>query len=143
MNESPLPGKGAECANHPGIVASTTCIVCGKPVCADCSVEIAGTMLCEDPEHRTILADWVVATRTHSEFEADMIVRNLEYQGIRTRVFSSRVFKWRIGLDADDFVNVFVHRNQHGVAREVLIGLGVADTVANASQPDLGGPDNV
>ena len=37
-----------ECDNHPDKEAIATCSVCGKAVCQDCSMEIAGNIYCKD-----------------------------------------------------------------------------------------------
>ena len=37
-----------ECYNHPDREAATTCSVCGKAICPECSMEIAGNVYCKD-----------------------------------------------------------------------------------------------
>ena len=37
-----------ECHNHPDREAVANCSVCGKAVCPECSMEIAGNIYCKD-----------------------------------------------------------------------------------------------
>jgi hypothetical protein len=76
------------CGNHPGQHAIAACVVCGKPVCGDCAVKSGEMFFCEDLEHRSIRADWVPIYSCASEFESDIIERNLQQAGVEPRVFS-------------------------------------------------------
>jgi hypothetical protein len=122
MNE---PHRGTECANHSGVAAGEVCYVCGKPVCADCSVRVGDRVVCDDPDHKIILGAWELVFRSNSEFEADMIIRNLEFEKLELRRFSSRVHKHIVGEDPHDFVNVFVLRNEQPRAMQILTALGL------------------
>lgn len=102
--------------------------MCGKPLCADCFTSLDRGIVCEDPDHRRVLENWSVIVRSNSEFEADMILRNLEYEGIETRMFSSRAFKLTIGEDPRDFAQVFVHESKLSTALAVLRDLNLPST---------------
>ncbi len=139
MRETELPVDGIECANHSGVHAEANCSVCGKPVCADCSVQLNRGNVCEDPGHRTVLEEWAIVLRSNSEFEADMIVRNLECQGLKTKTFSSRAFKEKIGEDAHEFVQVFVHQGESQRAQDVLSTLGLLNCERETQGTSEGG----
>jgi hypothetical protein len=125
MNERSLPNQGTECANHSGVAGEAICSICGKPVCADCFVRLSFGIVCDDPGHKTILEELTIAFRSNSEFEADMVVRNFQDDGIESKMFSSRAFKQTIGEDAQDVVNVFVRRSELQRAGQVLNALGL------------------
>ncbi len=126
MNERFLPDQGTECANHSGAAAGAICSVCGKPVCADCFVQLGPGIVCDDPGHKIVLEEWAITFRSRSEFEVDMIVRNVENDGVESKMFSSRAFKQTIGADPRDVVNVFVRRSEHQRAEQVLSALGLS-----------------
>lgn len=114
-----------------------------KPVCADCCVQFSRGTVCEDPEHKNVLEEWAIVFRSNSEFEADMIVRNLEYQGVKTKVFSSRVFKQTIGENPHDLAQVFVRQGEHHRAQMILSTLGLPDIEKNSQASNDGGSTSV
>ena len=140
MIEMVMPMNGTNCTNHPAVMSMADCSVCGKPICTDCSLQLSRGTVCEDPEHRMVLEEWNIVFRSNSEFEADMIVRNLEYQQVRTKVFSSRAFKQTIGADPHDSAKVFVHRDEHRRATFALNALGLLDTEQRTHESQKGGP---
>jgi hypothetical protein len=136
MGEPLLEDGAVECANHSGVVAEALCTVCGKPVCADCAVLLGSRgIVCDEPEHRLLLERWTIVFRTNSEFEADMIVKNLENEGVELRKFSSRSFKRTIGENARDFVNVFVPSSEHHHAEQSLRTLGLSNIASVIEEP--------
>ncbi len=139
MIEKALPFNDTSCTNHPGVMSAADCSVCGKPVCADCSMQLSRGTVCEDPEHKIVLEEWDNVFRSNSEFEADMIVRNLEYQHVKTKVFSSRAFKQTINVDPHDSVQVFVHRDDFQRAILALSALGLLDTEQRIHESNHGG----
>lgn len=118
-----------ECANHPGVNARGICWVCGKPVCGNCLVYVDTLAVCDDAVHKTVLSNWTTVYRCNSEFEAEMITKNLAFQRVETKVFSSRAFKLAIGENPNDFVNVFVPRDEIGRATDALQTLGLLNAV--------------
>jgi hypothetical protein len=120
-------------------MSAADCRVCGKPVCADCSLQLSRGTVCEDPEHKIVLEEWDIVFRSNSEFEADMIVRNLEYQQVKTKVFSSRTFKQTIGVDPYDSAQVFTHRDDYQRAILALSALGLLDTEQRTHESHQGG----
>jgi len=127
MIEQVLIEDGVECANHSGTVAEGNCSVCGKPVCADCFARFGSEVACDQPEHRRILEQWSLVFCTNSEFEADMIVKNLENEAVEMKRYSSRVFKRSIGENSHDFVKLFVRSGERHRAEHVLKALGLVN----------------
>ena len=112
-----------ECENHPGQSAVGACAVCGKPVCGDCALRSDTAIVCDRPEHQTILSDWSTVFTCESEFEADAVQRNLENAGMDTRLFSARdhvSLYWTLQRDP---VRLMVHRNAAEKANAVLAEL--------------------
>jgi hypothetical protein len=56
-----------------------------------------------------------------------MISKNLSFQGVESKAFSTRAFKLRLGENPEDSVNVFVPRENLERAREVLRLLDLGD----------------
>jgi hypothetical protein len=54
--------KYMNCKNHPDREAVTNCAVCGKPVCQECLIEIAGTTYCKDCVSELVTASIVEKT---------------------------------------------------------------------------------
>jgi hypothetical protein len=124
MMETGSSASLRKCANHPEVTATSTCSVCGKPICSDCSVPVGNARVCNDTGHKVIAEGWVRIAVTQSEFEADMVSRNLGLQNITAHVFSSRLFKLAIGEDSQDRTNIFVPKSAYERALEVLRSIG-------------------
>jgi B-box zinc finger. len=90
MNERFLLDQATGCANHSGAAAEAICSACGKPLCADCFVQLSTGIACDDPGHKIVLEEWAITFRSNSEFEVDMIVKNLENNRVASKMFSSR-----------------------------------------------------
>jgi len=128
MNDTWRTREEVECSSHSGVTAEANCRVCGKPICSDCSVQASRGVVCNDPEHRIVLDEWTTLFVTKSEFEADMIVKNLEIDGITSKRFSSRSFKLSVGESTRDFVNIYVQPEQQIRAEKVLNDVGLHGT---------------
>ena len=129
MKTHHAPSAGRECTNHPGLAAAAVCGVCGKPVCAECAVDFKGWTLCDDGQHKALLTDWSVLFVSDSEFETDIIKKNLELSGYLSKIFSSREYKEDIGEPKDEFVKLFVLQSEFEKAEIVLKELGLREGV--------------
>ena len=109
-----------ECENHSGERAIGVCIVCGKPVCGDCSVTVQKSLFCDQPEHQTTQKEWAVIFTSESEFESDAIRRNLEFAGMETKVFSMRDHVATFWFDEFAIVRVMVRQSEKERALVVL-----------------------
>jgi hypothetical protein len=113
-------GLHIECENHPDEPASHLCVVCGKPVCDDCSTSLKPITLCDDPEHRTLYLQWSVVFETSFEFEADAIEKNLQQAGIRCRVFRLSDHVATFGIEQMHRTRVMVPKEQTEEAAALL-----------------------
>lgn len=128
------------CYAHPDIVAVETCSVCGKPLCVRCCVRSDHGVVCDEQEHRKLLENSILLMTLCTEFEADMVSRNLEIQGIRTTHFSTRAFKLRIGDHPGDEVRMFLLSGDKERALEVLNDLDLPVGTPNSRGSDgIGG----
>ncbi|MEW5798015.1 MAG: B-box zinc finger protein [Bacteroidota bacterium] len=75
------------CDNHPQMEAIAFCEVCGKPVCGDCAVAKLGAYFCNDASHQTIFERYTTLCESQSMFEAELIAKNLEANGISVQWF--------------------------------------------------------
>jgi hypothetical protein len=115
-----------ECETHPHRRAVGLCVICSKPVCLDCEVKSAGKILCQDPDHGTILQEWRFLHMPDSEFEAEAFVRNLEDSGIIAKSFSLHDHVTTHWL-SDNRVLMFVKKAEEEKARVLLNGLNLID----------------
>lgn len=143
MIQALIPLLSLECANHPEAAAGGTCTICRKPVCRDCSVRLEGSVVCNTDDHQSIARSWATIRSTDSEFEADILSKNLGHHGVETVVFSSRAFKLTIGKGPEDVVRVFVRKDSLGRAQEVLQSLGLEDGEQSKHRSEGEGPSLV
>lgn len=143
MMQALAPLQSFECANHTEVAAEGTCTICRKPVCRDCFVRIEGSVVCNMAYHQSIARSWATIHRSDSEFEADMLSKNLGHHGVETVVFSSRAFKLTIGKDPDDVVKVFVRKDSLDRAQEVLQNLGLTEGEQSNYRSEEKGPSLV
>ncbi|MGH2568843.1 MAG: hypothetical protein ACRDGA_10930 [Bacteroidota bacterium] len=116
-----------ECENHTGQPAVGLCIVCGKPVCGDCALTLEGKIFCDDVQHQKMRDAWSVIVVSDSEFEADMIQRNLAGEGIECRVFSFRDHVGTFWLPDPKPVNALVPIPKKDQALNLLRRLSLVD----------------
>ncbi len=122
-------GPLIECETHPGTAAVGVCIVCGTPVCRDCSNCKKGKVFCDKDEHVKIHQDWAVVFTAAAEYEAEMVKANLEVAGIKALVFSQVDHTYFIPMSRLTIVNVMVPKEKLAKATEVLKRLkGVDET---------------
>jgi hypothetical protein len=77
-----------ECETHPKNSTIGFCVICSKPMCADCVVKVGNKLLCTNPEHQDMLQNWQVICCPETEYEADAVVCNLVTGGIEAKTFS-------------------------------------------------------
>ncbi|MDP2208855.1 MAG: zinc ribbon domain-containing protein [Bacteroidota bacterium] len=108
------------CETHTEGQALGCCVICGKAVCTDCSVEHQNRIFCSQDEHVKISEDWAVVFTTNIEYEAEMVRANLEGANIPCMVFSQR--DHALGLVIGDMavVKVMVYKKNLGEAEEYL-----------------------
>jgi len=112
--------EDVECEHHPGAVAVGVCVVCGKPVCGDCSVTRGGKMYCEDVAHSQMDADFIKLAVVANEFEADIIAKNLSLNGVPERHFAAKNFSQFFLVAGALPVSVFVKKEAAAEAKQLL-----------------------
>ena len=119
--------RSVECELHLGEKAVGLCVLCGKPVCNDCAVTAEGKIFCNNPVHQDWAKHRSVVHLAYSEFESDMIVRNLLLARIESQAFSFRDHIGTYWLPDAGLVRVLVSRSQQEQAQEVLRALHLTD----------------
>jgi hypothetical protein len=122
-----VQGQDVECGRHPLNKAIGFCVVCSTPVCGQCEEKCDGKILCADPAHRDILQEWGVISQPESEFEAELLVRNLHHGGIDAKTFSLHNHVETRWMN-EKRVLVFVKKTEQRNATVLLQELGLLDT---------------
>ena len=112
--------KGPECATHPELAAIAGCIICGKPVCAECANEIEGKYFCDNDSHHELHQDYVVVYRSSAEYEAEMIRANLENAGIDVQLFDQHGHIYFVDIGEMALVSVMVRKDEIEHATEIV-----------------------
>jgi hypothetical protein len=112
-----------ECENHPDRTAVGGCVICGKPVCEECTTKHNGRIFCENDDHLSMHQGFVVAYTTSTDYEADMIKANLEGAGINAVVFNQHDHVYFTNMGALALVNIMVPRSQLDESRDVIAAL--------------------
>lgn len=109
-----------ECENHSGTVAIGICIVCGKPVCGDCSVALESKLYCDDVTHSQLASAHTKFAEVAAEFEADIIAKNLSLNGVPTVQYSAKKFSQFCCLTDNRSVSIFVKTEFVDEARRLI-----------------------
>ncbi len=120
-------GNEIECENHSGTNATGVCIVCGKPVCDDCSITHAGKIYCDDVTHSAMTTTHSKAAAAGTEFDADVLAKNLAANGVAALVFSARRYSQFCRLTDDDSVSIFVKTELMQDAHRLIEELELTD----------------
>ena len=109
-----------ECENHSGTNAIGICVVCGKPVCGDCSVARENKLYCDDVAHSQLTTAHTKLGDVATEFEADMIDKKSFFErGTGTSVFHEKVFPFLLLTD-NRSVSIFVKTESIEEARRLI-----------------------
>ncbi len=125
-----------ECENHPDRSAIGGCVICGKPVCEQCSTRHNGRIFCENDEHLNLHQGFVVAYTTSTDYEADMIKANLEGAGINAVVFNQHDHVYFTNMGSLAMVNIMVPRSQLEEARDVITALMSEEGLSDSESGD-------
>jgi len=109
-----------ECENHSGTIAIGICVVCGKPVCGDCSTSEGNKMYCDDMTHSQLTTAHIKLGAVATEFEADMIAKNLSLNGVPALQYSTKKFSQLCSLTDDRSVSIFVRTESIEEARRLI-----------------------
>lgn len=110
----------ATCARHPERTAEGECVICGTPVCDECTLEGAGHYVCPDHHHVPVISGWAQVYSTADDLEAELIRENLQSEGIDSSVFSQKDHTLTVDLGDLSPVRVLVPAYAYRQASAVL-----------------------
>jgi len=115
-----LANEIVECENHSGTTATGVCTVCGKPVCDDCSLSREGKIYCDDVKHSQLFSTFTRLAFAATEFEADLIAKNLEPSGISVLLYSAKAYAHFCRLTDEERISVYVNTEKTDEAKRLL-----------------------
>ena len=116
-----------ECENHSGTNATGICVICGKPVCDDCSVTRENKVYCDDVTHAQLTIAYTRLATVASEFDADVLVKNLSTNGVPALEYSAKRFSQFCHLTDDYFVSIYVKTEVINEARRLIEEMDLKD----------------
>jgi hypothetical protein len=122
-----MNGDSIACDIHEREPATGICIMCGRPLCHDCTTVVGKKRFCQPGGHAAFYESSVPVFESSSEFESDMVEKNLSPSGIRCRVFAFHEFVDALWIPEMNLVRVWVPRQQERYAREILDSLNITD----------------
>ena len=78
-----------KCINHSNRSAKYNCIVCGVPLCGECSVTSNGSALCEKHSFIELREGWGKVHIATTFIEAQLVEQALENKGVEGKIFSN------------------------------------------------------
>lgn len=80
----------ATCERHPERQAEYQCALCGRTVCDECDHPGGRTHLCESHREVPVIEGWAQVYTTSDDIGAQLIVDNLQAEGMEARVLSQK-----------------------------------------------------
>ncbi len=115
------------CENHSGTPATGVCIICGKPVCGDCSIAVRDKMYCDDFAHSQLITQYTKLAAAATEFDAEVVVKNLSANGVPARQYSAKKFSQFGCLTDNCSVSIFVKTEMIDEARRLVEEMDLED----------------
>ena len=109
-----------ECEKHSGSTATGICIICGKPVCDDCSLPRDGMVYCDHVKHSQLSAAFTRLAFAATEFEGELIAKNLEAHEIPVLIFSGKLYSHFCRLTDEERISIYVSAGRADEARRLL-----------------------
>lgn len=116
-----------ECEIHSGTIATGICTICGKPVCDDCSVGKENKLYCDDVAHSQLTTVYTKLAAVASEFDADMLVKNLSVNGVIALYHSAKKYSQFCRFTDDASISVFVRTEKIDEAKRLLKEMDIED----------------
>ena len=125
VNESMAAEEGLICDTHVENRAIGFCVICGRAVCDECAESSGRMVLCNDPNHKLLLATWSVIHVFDFEYEAAMLSANLDQNDIETEVFTKTNPDAADSATRPTVVTLMVPEDKVEPAREIAKSLGL------------------
>ncbi len=112
--------KNITCAKHQESPAIGFCVVCGTPLCKECSRTRQGKILCDNDLHMKLAFQWASVYSTSSAYEAEMVKANLESIHIPVTILSQNDRMYITTLGDLAVTEVMVPRTMLAKAEEFI-----------------------
>jgi hypothetical protein len=109
-----------QCERHAERRAEGRCVICGQPLCGECSAGEGRAFLCEVHRGVTVIEGWAQVYSTTGEFEASLVRENLEAEGIDAQIYSQRDRIFSVDLGELSIVRVLVPVFAYQQAAELI-----------------------
>lgn len=119
--------ESVECESHPAARATGICVVCGRPVCGDCSMSKDASVFCMDATHAQLLETHVRFAYAENEFDADVVARNLSAHDVPTTVFPLKKYSHLHRFTDNPSVSLLVAKDKHETALQIVDELDLND----------------
>ena len=119
--------ESVECETHPAANATGICVVCGRPVCGDCSTTKGAAVFCKDASHALLMETHIRFAHAESEFDADLVVRNLAAHDLPAMAFSQKKYSRFHSFTDNPAVSLFVAKEMHETALRIVDELELND----------------
>ena len=116
-----------ECETHAGVAANVVCVICGMPLCNNCSDVQNGIHFCKSKHHKIYNDEYALLVRTPTQFSAEMIVKNLELKGVHVVSYTARQFANSQSLRDTTLTRIYVRRETSDTAKNILQELDIMD----------------
>lgn len=120
IQQLPMRKDRPECSTHFDRDAVAGCVLCGKPLCAECVRTIDDISYCEDDSHYRINQEYTDVYKTSDDIEAQMLKANLEGAGIDAVVFNQHDHVYYVTMGMLAIVKVMVRRKDEKRAQEII-----------------------
>lgn len=109
-----------DCRRHPDRKALGTCVVCGDPLCGECSSADNRHHACPDHAGIPVIEGWAQIYTTSDDMEANLIRENLQAEEIDAAVLSQKDRSFGVDLGELSPVRVLVPAYVYLEATRVL-----------------------
>ena len=119
--------ESVECESHPAANATGICVVCGRPVCGDCSTTKGAAVFCKDASHALLMDTHMRFAFAENEFDADLVARNLAAHDVPAIAFSLKKYSQFYRFTDNPAVSLFVSKEMHETALRIVDELELND----------------
>ncbi|MBI5463730.1 MAG: hypothetical protein HY966_02100 [Ignavibacteriales bacterium] len=114
----------SNCEVHSGQIAATACVVCAKPLCAECVVQDGTNAYCSE-DHRSVGTSYALLASVATWAEAEALKANLRQANIDATWYCRADNVSSYGMEDAESTMLFVPRPDVARANNVLSALNL------------------